>query len=90
MACPGLVVTGDIYAKGWRVQVDGRKASMREFAGVVRAVPVEAGHHRVEYAYRPLTVYWGAALSVLGFAVAALPGGWMAAPSNHADNRTNN
>ena len=72
MACPGLVVTGDLYAKGWRVLVDGRKAGMREFAGVVRAAPVEAGHHRIEYTYRPPVVYWGAALSVLGFAIAAL------------------
>jgi hypothetical protein len=72
MACPGLVVTGDLYAKGWRVEIDGRRAVMREFAGVVRAVPVAAGHHRIEYVYRPATVYWGAALSVLGFALAAL------------------
>jgi hypothetical protein len=72
MACPGLVVTGDPYAKGWRVEIDGRKAVLREFAGVVRGVPVGAGHHRIEYAYRPATVYWGAALSVLGFALAAL------------------
>jgi hypothetical protein len=71
MACPGLVVTGDIYAKGWRVQVDGRTARIGEFAGLVRAVPVAAGHHRIEYAYRPATVYWGAALSALGFALAA-------------------
>jgi uncharacterized membrane protein YfhO len=71
MACPGLVVTGDPYAKGWRVYVDGRKAVMQEFAGVVRAVPVGAGHHRIEYVYRPATVYWGAALSALGFALAA-------------------
>jgi hypothetical protein len=72
MACAGLVVTGDLYAKGWRVLVDGRKAGMREFAGVVRAVPVEAGHHRIEYTYRPPMVYWGAALSVVGLAIAGL------------------
>lgn len=71
LACPGLVVTGDPYAKGWRVLVDGRKARMREFAGVVRAVPAEAGPHRIEYLYRPGMVYWGAALSALGFALAA-------------------
>lgn len=72
MACPGLVVTGDVYAKGWRVKVDGRRGVISEFAGVVRAVQVGAGHHHIEYEYRPATVYWGAALSALGFALAAV------------------
>jgi hypothetical protein len=71
MACAGLVVTGDVYAKGWRVEVDNRRGVISEFAGVVRAVRVGAGHHRIEYEYRPATVYWGAALSALGFALAA-------------------
>jgi hypothetical protein len=72
MACPGRVVTGDPYAKGWRAEVDGRKAVISEFAGIVRSVPVAAGRHRIEYVYRPATVYWGAGLGLLGLSLAAL------------------
>ena len=72
MSCAGLVVTGDPWFYGWRAWVDGRRVPIREFEGVVRAVPVEAGRHRIEFRYRPGSVYWGAALSGLGFALAAL------------------
>jgi len=37
---------------------------------VVRAVHVDAGRHRIEFRYRPGSVYWGAALSLLGLLLA--------------------
>jgi Bacterial membrane protein YfhO len=72
LGCPGLVVAGDPWYSGWRAWIDGRRVRIREFEGVVRAVPVEAGRHRVEFRYRPGSVYWGAGLSALGLTLAII------------------
>ena len=72
LACPGLVVEGDPYFPGWRAWVDGKRVPIRESEGVVRAVPVEAGSHRIEFRYVPGSVWWGAGLSVIGLLTAAL------------------
>ncbi|HEY2019248.1 MAG TPA: YfhO family protein, partial [Bryobacteraceae bacterium] len=66
MACAGLMVAGDPWYPGWRAWVDGRRVPVREYDGVLRAVPVDAGHHRVEFRYRPGSVYWGTGLTLLG------------------------
>ncbi len=72
MACDGLVVAGDVIAAGWRAMVDGRRMPIRPSDGLLRAVDVPAGRHRIEFRYRPASVYGGAALSALGLLVAAL------------------
>ena len=69
-ACPGLLVTGDPWFTGWRAWVDGRRTSIQKYQGVIRAVPLEAGAHVIEFRYRPGSVYWGAGLSLLGLALA--------------------
>lgn len=71
LACPGLVVTGDIFYRGWRARVDGARVPIQEIEGAVRAVAAPAGHHRIEYAYQPTSVYLGAVLTVLGLLLAA-------------------
>jgi hypothetical protein len=73
LSCRGQVVVGDPYYKGWKAWVDGRPAKISESEGIVRAVSVDAGRHRIEYRYRPALVYWGALLSALGVALA----GWL-------------
>jgi hypothetical protein len=74
LSCPGQVVAGDPFFKGWKAWVDGRPVKISESEGIVQAVSVDAGRHRIEYRYRPALVYWGAFLSVLGLALA----GWVA------------
>ncbi len=69
-ACPGLLVVGDPWFTGWRAWVDGRRVRIQQYQGVIRAVALEAGVHRVEFRYEPGSVWWGGALSVLGIAVA--------------------
>lgn len=72
LACPGLMVSGDPWYRGWRALVDGKKIPIQEFEGVVRAVPISAGHHRIQFRYRPGSVYWGTGLSVLGLFLAGI------------------
>jgi hypothetical protein len=69
-ACPGLLVVADPWFTGWRAWVDERRVRIRQYQWVVRAIPLQAGTHRVEFRYQPGSVWWGAALSLLGFAVA--------------------
>jgi len=70
LACSGLVVAGDPWFQGWRAWVDGRRERIRNFEGVVRAVPLEAGRHTLKFRYRSGSVYWGAALTALGLGLA--------------------
>jgi hypothetical protein len=72
LGCVGRVVAGDPWFPGWRAWVDGKRVRIQEYEGVLRAVPVAAGHHRVEFQYRPGPVYWGGALSVMGLALGGL------------------
>jgi hypothetical protein len=70
LACPGLVVTGDPYYRGWRASVDGQRAPIQEFEGGTRAVRLTAGMHRIEFLYKPSSVYVGATVTLLGLLLA--------------------
>jgi len=72
LGCGGRVVAGDPWFPGWRAWVDGKRVRIQEYEGVLRAVPVAAGHHRIEFQYRPGSVDWGAALSALGLLLAGV------------------
>jgi hypothetical protein len=70
LACPALVIAGDAWYTGWRARVDGARRPVQE-VDTVRAVRVEAGRHRIEFFYRPASVYWGLGLMLTGFVTAA-------------------
>jgi hypothetical protein len=70
MAGAGLVRVGDAFYPGWRARVDGVRRPVQEL-DTVRAVQVPAGRHRIEFFYRPASVYWGLALTLAGL-IAAL------------------
>jgi hypothetical protein len=65
MACSGLLVTGDAFYPGWRARVDGRRVPVQEVYAI-RAVHLDAGRHRVEFFYRPASVYWGFGAALAG------------------------
>lgn len=66
MSCPGMVVVSDTYFPGWRARVDGKAAEIYEVNGAMRAVLVPGGLHTVTMRYRPASVIWGGALTLLG------------------------
>jgi len=66
MACDGMVVLSDAFYPGWRARVDHRLARIYEVNVAMRGVAVPRGRHTVIMRYRPVSVYLGAALSLLG------------------------
>ena len=65
-ASPGLLVFSEIYyPAGWEAVVDGRPAEILKADGLVRAVVLDAGEHRVEMVFRPRTFRMGLWASLL-------------------------
>jgi hypothetical protein len=68
MACRGMLIVSDNNYPGWRATVDGQSARIWEINTALRGVVVEAGSHEVTMRYRPASVYFGLALTLLGLA----------------------
>ena len=59
----GYVVLTDTWDAGWVALVDGRPTPIHRADLIFRAVRVAAGTHRVEFFYRPLSLYLGMVIS---------------------------
>ena len=68
----GILVLADLHYPGWKASVDGRPAPILAADGYLRAVALSRGAHRVEFLYRPVSFYAGAALSLLALAALAV------------------
>jgi hypothetical protein len=66
---PAYLVLNDTFYPGWRVLVDGQPAPLYRANGLVRAVPVPQGSHRVEFIYDPASVRMGAIVSLVSLAL---------------------
>lgn len=67
-----LLVTGDAWYPGWRAAIDGRATDVFPVDYALRGAAVPAGTHEVEFRYRPLTTYAGAAVTIVAVSVLAL------------------
>ena len=67
----GYVMLNDTMFPGWYATVDGVPQPILEADYLFRALRVDGGHHRIEYAYRPTSGGFGIALTLLGILVAA-------------------
>ncbi len=74
MACKGMLILADTFTPGWSASIDGQPARIYETYGAVRGVVVPAGEHRVDFRYRPMSVFLGAGLT--GFGALLLAGMW--------------
>lgn len=72
----GLLVLSDVYYPGWQARVDGQPTPIYQADYLLRAVPVEAGQHKVEVYYDPSLFKMGLAITILTLlASGALLGG---------------
>jgi hypothetical protein len=62
---PGFLVLSDLYYPGWEATVDGERVPIYEANASVRAVPLEAGAHTVEFRFKPKPLLYGALLSLI-------------------------
>ena len=74
MACQGMLVVSDNWYPGWDAEVDGRPTGIWKVNTVLRGVVVGAGKHTVVMRYRPFSVYFGFALTLVGLAAAVAIG----------------
>jgi hypothetical protein len=61
---PRLLVLSDRYDPNWRVEIDGLEARAVRANYLFRGVEVPAGDHLIRWSYRPISFYWGLAISV--------------------------
>jgi hypothetical protein len=61
----GFLFLSDSYYVGWKAFVDGAQTVIYRADYAFRAVHLTAGSHEVEFAYRPDSFRWGAAISLL-------------------------
>jgi hypothetical protein len=59
----GILVLSEIYYPGWQAYVDGQQARILRANYALRALELEAGSHRVELVYDPLSVKVGCVVS---------------------------
>jgi len=63
-ATGGFVVLGDLYYPGWKAFIDGVPQEVYKADYVFRAVQLEAGGHRIEFVFDPLSFKIGATVSL--------------------------
>jgi hypothetical protein len=75
VSAPALLVLADAYDEGWQALVDGRPAPIIRANYALRGVWLPPGDHTISFAYRPLPVLLGGAISgaaLLALAAASL------------------
>jgi hypothetical protein len=72
-----LLVLSDTYYPGWKALVDGKETKIYRADYAFRAIPLNAGTHRVEFVYDPISFKLGAGVTVLGI-LACIGMGWIA------------
>ncbi len=88
LEAPGYLVVTESYHRGWTATVDGRSAPVYLADYLFLAVPLPAGEHVVELRFAPLSLWVGAATSLLAaVALAALFAGWPMALAGRAIQR---
>jgi hypothetical protein len=62
---PGRLVLSEVAYPGWKVQIDGKPASILTVDGLLRGVDLGAGEHNVTFAFRPASLYAGLTLTIM-------------------------
>ena len=66
LSCRGMIILSDTWYPGWTARVDGKTVPIYQADVALRGVVADAGPHRLEFRYRPLSAILGGLLSALG------------------------
>ncbi len=69
---PGILVLADTWYPGWEVTIDGRPAELLQVNYALRGVALESGIHRIQFNFRPLSVYLGLGITLGALLLSAL------------------
>jgi len=72
------LVLSEVFYPGWVATIDGASVQIVRANGLLRAVWLERGRHRVLFRYRPRSFYIGAAFTGLAILLLAIVAGWKA------------
>lgn len=61
----GLLFLSDNYYPGWQASIDGKSTSIFQADYSFRGVEVPSGKHTMHFAYRPMSFYLGAIISLI-------------------------
>ncbi len=67
-----FLVVNESFFPGWTATVDSTPASIHRANVIVRGLPIEPGHHEIEFRYQPVSVRRGAAISLVSLAASGL------------------
>ncbi len=82
----GYLILSEVFAPGWRAEVDGRATEIERANELFRAVPLTAGQHQVRVVYEPQSFRAGAILS--GLTLLALVGASVWIWRQHGEQKT--
>jgi hypothetical protein len=71
-----LLVLSDTYYPGWKAFVDGKETKIYRADYTFRAIPLNAGTHRVRFVYDPMSFKLGAGVTILGI-LGCIGMGWI-------------
>jgi hypothetical protein len=64
---PGRLILSEIMYPGWQANVDGVTTPIETAEELLRSVRLSAGEHVIVFEFRPKTIYWGGAITALGW-----------------------
>ena len=64
---PSYLVVTEGYAPGWKASVYGRPATIFATNVAFMGLPISQGKHHVSLFYRPISLFWGAGISVFAW-----------------------
>jgi hypothetical protein len=65
LSAPGIVVVSEMYARGWRAEVDGHSVDILPTDLILRGIPVPAGEHTIHLRYAPRAIPLGIAVTLV-------------------------
>jgi len=68
---PGRLILGEVAYPGWEAEIDGTRAPIEEYDGLLRAVELGPGEHEVAFNFRSNSLRAGALVTLLGLMLLA-------------------